>query len=692
MSPKSIFFFLFTVCLGTAPARALSPLVEFQDLVAGQGERSFSDGPFYSAQFNHPLGLALSPDGTALYVADELNNRIRVIRLDRKNEVGTLAGTGEPGRMDGPCTAASFNHPSALAVLPDGRIVVNDKGNSLLRLIDPASGSVTTLAGGVVGGPREGEASKLTLAPIWNLAYFEPDHCLYFSQPWDGALRRLNLQKGLAETVLKDNPTLPHPAALCVAGGKLFVSDSSLPQVFQVQIAAANGKSEATPGAKPPPVASVSVEAVGQAHQVLALAGSGKSLYAYQADPKAPLQRILPQDAPVSFLSVWGTHLTHPDPGTILLHFQNVASVDPVGFVPDPRSPERFFFTNPFRSIVCSWRDMQQAYLASFPGEDTNNSAGIHDFEYPPAKPPGVFRILLIGRSYIYWTDDDRRFEGPGFEGEDTKFMNNLAKQMELSLNTLSALEDMPCRFEVLNAGMHHDADNEINVFSYYVVPPLVKTYDVDLVMVMQDEVLTLDAYLHKPLTSEGIPSDKVDPEFLLRPYPERFKPGPWNDFLDLCKAKKLLVTNNPKFWTFTDMNDVIADRETRPALAGIVGKPLQLLKEKIHSMDSPGKKPRQLVLCYFPITLNSSKDRQSFWGGVCEKNGIPFLDLCDDFTAVGYSFYPYQPWESGHFTVNGMRLFSTIMVHELMRRNLVPAGAGGGNGADQAPTGIKKP
>jgi hypothetical protein len=248
---------------------------------------------------------------------------------------------------------------------------------------------------------------------------------------------------------------------------------------------------------------------------------------------------------------------------------------------------------------------------------------------------------------------------------------------MELSLNTLSALDDLPNHFEVLNAGMHHDADNEVNVFAYYVAPPLVRDYDVDLVLIMQDETPVLDAFMHKPITSEGIPSDKIDPEYLLKPNREKFKSEPLHHFFELCRDKKLLAEASSTVWTFTDMNALVLDPEVRGSLEEIMGKPLLLLLKKMDSIKTTGGKPSQVIFCYFPTTLSPLKEWRSFWREVCEKSGIPFLDLSDDFTAVGYSFYPYQAWESGHFTVNGMYLFSTLMTHELLRNGMIPTTGG---------------
>ncbi|MGH7564550.1 MAG: hypothetical protein ACREK5_09015 [Gemmatimonadota bacterium] len=61
--------------------------------VIGRGEPGFADGPFEVAAFRDPEGLALS--GDMLIVADRGNHAIRMIDLESR-EVHTMAGTGEP--------------------------------------------------------------------------------------------------------------------------------------------------------------------------------------------------------------------------------------------------------------------------------------------------------------------------------------------------------------------------------------------------------------------------------------------------------------------------------------------------------------------------------------------------------------------------------------------------------------------
>jgi len=87
--------------------------------LAGSGEKGNADGVGDAAQFNEPHGLAVSPDGSALFVADCDNNKIRRVEV-ATDAVTTLAGSGENGDADGVGDAAQFHFPHSLAVSPDG--------------------------------------------------------------------------------------------------------------------------------------------------------------------------------------------------------------------------------------------------------------------------------------------------------------------------------------------------------------------------------------------------------------------------------------------------------------------------------------------------------------------------------------------------------------------------------------------
>jgi sugar lactone lactonase YvrE len=89
---------------------------------------------------------ALAIDGTSLWIAFREGNS--VARMDlRTGQVTPVAGTGEKGARDGPGSEAQFNGPKGIAAARSGIYVV-DTENQTIRRIDPATGAVSTIAGG----------------------------------------------------------------------------------------------------------------------------------------------------------------------------------------------------------------------------------------------------------------------------------------------------------------------------------------------------------------------------------------------------------------------------------------------------------------------------------------------------------------------------------------------------------------
>lgn len=655
-----VFLFCCFVLLPPSTGHALSPMIQYHDLVAGTGESGFKDGPFYSAQFNQPIGLALNADDSVLYVADQKNNLIRAVLLKEKNQVITVAGSMNVGRQDGPLTLSSFNQPKNLAFLPHDRIAVNDEGNHLIRLIDLNQGTVSTVAGGG-NKAADGDALKVELGSIGNLVYCDKDRGLYFSQPETGLLQKLDLESGKISTILKGNALLPHPEALCAADGKIFAADQNLPQVYEVQPAKTTASD---PGA--------SLQQVGQAQTILGLAGSGKSLYAYQADHDYPVVRLFPNPGPVSFVSVWGTALNVPAPGLLLPAFRTDGSRRQVGFLFDPRSEDRFYITNLDQSFIATFRD-----YFNFPLEGMyQNRDGLYDLEYPDAKPPGTFRMLLCGRSYIDYQMDDRIFENKDFNHEGIFMMTTLAKRMELELNTRSALEDNPIHFEIFNACY---IPFSLLTESYYGASTLCPKYDVDLVLIMKDDrelKRSVDYLLMRPLGPEGIPVLAYDAEFWLKPHIDKFPSGEYHDFFQYLLSKKLLEINAPNNWAF-DVNGTLNDAEGRKQLMKILGRPLKMLKAKLDGMKTAEGKPRQLVFCYYTPGGSyyfTNELQRAFWRDMCQEYGVTFLDLCDDFAALGMSYHPYSGnVDVDHFTHSGLNLFNEILLYELTSHKIIP-------------------
>ena len=81
-----------------------------------------------------------------LYIADNLNNRVRKIGLD--GNITTVAGTGVAGYTGdgGPAAAAELAFPTGVAVDSAGSLYIADFGNDVIRRVTP-NGLITTIAG-----------------------------------------------------------------------------------------------------------------------------------------------------------------------------------------------------------------------------------------------------------------------------------------------------------------------------------------------------------------------------------------------------------------------------------------------------------------------------------------------------------------------------------------------------------------
>ncbi|MBL8229394.1 MAG: hypothetical protein JNL98_12980, partial [Bryobacterales bacterium] len=115
--------------------------------IAGTGVQGFAGdgGPATNAQFNGPAGLAYDAQGN-LYVADQSNRRVRRIGTD--GIVRTVAGNGETGSSGdgGPALEASFRLPWAVAVTPNGDLLIADLSDHRVRRVE-ANGVISTFAG-----------------------------------------------------------------------------------------------------------------------------------------------------------------------------------------------------------------------------------------------------------------------------------------------------------------------------------------------------------------------------------------------------------------------------------------------------------------------------------------------------------------------------------------------------------------
>jgi sugar lactone lactonase YvrE len=185
------------------------------------GEQGYADGIGTQARFHTPSGLAMDVRGT-LYVADTGNNLIRRITAD--GAVTTVAGGLDAGFRDAPGSAARFNGPIGVAVDRNGRVIVADSYNDRIRAIE-ADGAVVTIAGSGEPGAVDGSRFEARFDTPCGVAVDAAGN-VYVADTGNGAVRRISAD-GVVSTVGPPPPFgLLRPIGIGVsADGLIYVTD-----------------------------------------------------------------------------------------------------------------------------------------------------------------------------------------------------------------------------------------------------------------------------------------------------------------------------------------------------------------------------------------------------------------------------------------------------------------------------------
>ena len=165
---------------------------------AGTGEEARRDGAVNQAAFAQPSGLALH-DNT-LYVADAESNTIRAVALPPVNAVTTLAGGDlfDFGDRDGKGDTARLQHPLGVAV-HDGRVFIADTYNHKIKMLDPFSGEVSTVAGTGVPGHQDGDAARAQFHEPGGVSV--AGHTLFVADTNNHAIRTVDLRSSVVSTL-----------------------------------------------------------------------------------------------------------------------------------------------------------------------------------------------------------------------------------------------------------------------------------------------------------------------------------------------------------------------------------------------------------------------------------------------------------------------------------------------------------
>ena len=169
--------------------RLIAPGGVVSTLAGSAGVTGSANGPVSQATFYRPTGIAVDANDN-IYVVDTYNNLIREIS---GGVVSTLAGSGKVGHANGTGIAATFNHPSGIALDLLGNIYVADTGNSMIRKITP-QGVVSTLAGDLIPGSTNGYGTHSRFYFPSGLVFVAPD-LLYVADSNNDMIRLVQLDQ-----------------------------------------------------------------------------------------------------------------------------------------------------------------------------------------------------------------------------------------------------------------------------------------------------------------------------------------------------------------------------------------------------------------------------------------------------------------------------------------------------------------
>lgn len=160
--------------------------------IAGTGVAGAAPGALGTSTCNGPAGLHLDEATNTLYFVDTVTGMVRKLDL-ATNVVTNIAGTGTSGFADGATGATSqFGGLVAIALGPDGYLYVTD-GSHRIRRVDPVTGETTTYAGSGTpgdGGYTGGKASTTRFNLPYGLA-FDPGGALYVVDRYNQVLRKV---------------------------------------------------------------------------------------------------------------------------------------------------------------------------------------------------------------------------------------------------------------------------------------------------------------------------------------------------------------------------------------------------------------------------------------------------------------------------------------------------------------------
>jgi sugar lactone lactonase YvrE len=169
----SIYFHATIVKIVPATAQGVTnvTIVASPSFLLKNGADASRDGTGLDARFSAITAVAMDPNDN-LFVVDRGASKIR--KITSRGVVTTLSGALGPGLANGAIAEAKFLAPTGVAVSEDGStIFVSDTGNRIIRVISVRNNTVATLAGSGLRGAADGDYKRATFFYPAQIATFK---------------------------------------------------------------------------------------------------------------------------------------------------------------------------------------------------------------------------------------------------------------------------------------------------------------------------------------------------------------------------------------------------------------------------------------------------------------------------------------------------------------------------------------
>lgn len=170
--------------------------------VAGTGNAAYNGdgGPAISSSMHYATGVCFDSTYQNMYIADQQNAVVRKVNL-ATNIITTIAGNAAIGggyTGDGnPATAALLDWPSGLTIYHDN-LYIADQVNNAIRMVNLKTNIITTVAGGngtpLSSTAANGDGGPATAAKLWNPTgiAFDSKGNMYIADINDNRIREVN--------------------------------------------------------------------------------------------------------------------------------------------------------------------------------------------------------------------------------------------------------------------------------------------------------------------------------------------------------------------------------------------------------------------------------------------------------------------------------------------------------------------